>query len=98
MNDNNTVDCTIKEVYDQVEEFIRKQNEYTEKILAEIITNYDFIVGSRECKDMLMEILPEGASIVCSPFIASPTMIYAIKKFDVVDLIMGTQAEDEEQA
>lgn len=34
-----------------------------------------------------MEILPEGATIVCSPYITDPTMMYAIKKFDIKDLV-----------
>ena len=80
---------------DSIDEFIRQQREYTEKTLAEIITNYDFIVGSKECKYRLMEVLPEGANVVCSPYIESPTTIYAIKKFNAVDFIMGTQAESE---
>ena len=70
-----------------IDEFIRQQTEYKERALAEIITKYDFIVGSIECKYRLMEILPEGATIVCSPHIEDPTMIYAIKKFDIRDLL-----------
>ena len=41
-----------------------------------------------------MEILPEGASIVCSPYIQSPTMIYAIKKFDITDLLADPQESE----
>ena len=74
-----------------VNEFIRQQREYTERTLAEIITKYDFVVGSIECKHKLMEALPEGANIICSPFINSPTMIYAIKKFDIMDLLFEPQ-------
>ena len=74
-----------------VNEFIRQQREYTERTLAEIITKYDFVVGSMECKHKLMEALPEGANIICSPFINSPTMIYAIKKFDIMDLLFEPQ-------
>ena len=70
-----------------IDEFIRQQTEHKERALAEIITKYDFIVGSIECKYRLMEILPEGATIVCSPHIEDPTMIYAIKKFDIRDLL-----------
>lgn len=84
---------SIEYINNVINEFIRKQREHTERILAEIITEYDFVVGSIECKCKLMEILPEGANIVCSPYIASPTMIYAIKRFGVQDLIMGTPAE-----
>ena len=58
-----------------------------EKELAWIITNYDFIVGSIECKNRLMEILPDDANIICSPYVEDPTMIYAVKKFDIKDLI-----------
>ena len=79
-----------------VNEFIRQQREYTERTLAEIITKYDFVVGSIECKHKLMEALPEGANIICSPFINSPTMIYAIKKFDIMDLLFEPQ-EGEKQ-
>ena len=70
-----------------VDEFIRQQTEYKERALTKIITTYDFVVGSVECKHRLMEILPEGATIICSPYIEDPTMIYAIKKFDVRDLL-----------
>ena len=76
---------------DVINEFIRQQREHTERTLAEIITKYDFVVGSIECKHKLMEALPEGANIICSPFINSPTMIYAIKKFDIMDLLFEPQ-------
>ena len=78
-----------------IDEIIRKQSKYTEGTLAEIITKYDFIVGSIECKRRLMEVLPEGANIVCSPYIEDPTMIYAIKKFDIADLIESYNVERE---
>jgi hypothetical protein len=75
------------EIYKQIEEFARLQMEYEERVLAEIITKYDFLVGSKECKYRLMEILPDDANIICSPYIEDPTMIYAIKKFDIKDLL-----------
>lgn len=75
-------------------EFIRQQREHTERTLAEIITKYDFIVGSKECKHKLMKIFPEGMNIICSPYIEDPTIIYAIKKFDAMDLIMGSQESE----
>ena len=78
---------SIDGVFKQIEEFARQQVEYKEKTLAEIIAKYDFIVGSTEVKCKLMEILPEGANVICSPYIENPTMIYAIKKFDMMDLI-----------
>ena len=83
-------------MFEEIEKFIRLQREYKEQTLAEIITKYDFIVGSKECKFKLMEVLPEGANIICSPYIESPTTVYAIKKFDTMDLIMGTPAASEE--
>ena len=82
---------TFDDILGEIEKFTRLQREYKEQELAEIITKYDFIVGSKECKLKLMEVLPEGANIICSPYIESPTTIYAIKKFDTIDLIMGTR-------
>ena len=79
-----TVENAITQMIDEI---VRQQREHTEKTLAEIITKYDFIVGSKECKHRLMEVLPEGANIICSPYVKSPTIIYAIKKFDVMDFI-----------
>ena len=82
-------------MFKEIERFISLQMEYKEQTLAEIITKYDFIVGSIECKDRLKGILPKETNIVCSPYIASPTTIYAIKKFDIGDLTMATLAERE---
>ena len=75
------------ELFSEIEKFTRLQRECKERTLAEIITKYDFVVGSKECKCKLMEVLPEGANIICSPYIESPTTIYAIKKFDTMDLL-----------
>lgn len=80
---------SINNALEEIEKIARLQREYTEQTLAGIITKYDFIVGSVELKAKLMAVLPEGASVICSPHIESPTMIYAIKKFDVMDLING---------
>lgn len=74
------------EMFAEIKKFNQLQKEYKEQRLAEIIARYDFIVGSIECKDRLKEILPEEANILCSPYMASPTTIYAIKKFDIMDL------------
>ena len=82
---------SIDEMFAEIEKFTRLQREYKEQTLAEIITKYDFIVGSKECKFKLMEVLPEGANIICSPYIESPTTIYAIKKFDTADLLYESQ-------
>ena len=76
-------------ILEEVEKYYCQQKEYEEQTLAEIITKYDFVVGSKECKHMLMEVLPEGANIICSPFIDSPTTIYAIKKFDARDILLS---------
>jgi len=84
----------IDSVFNQIEEFERQQREHTAKTLSEIITKYDFIVGSKECKYMLMEILPEGANVICTPYIDDPTKIYAIKKFDIMDLCRNAESEE----
>ena len=76
----------VNSINQMIDEIVRQQREHTEKILAEIITQYDFIVGSEECKCRLMKVLPEGANIVCTPYIDDPTKIYAIKKFDIMEL------------
>lgn len=86
----------VNPITQMIEEFIRQQREYTEKTLAEIITKYDFVVGSKEYKSMLMEILPEGANIICSPYIESPTTIYAVKKFNAMDLMYKPQESEVE--
>ena len=94
MDDSYSRSVVIDSVFNQIDEIVRQQREHTEKTLAEIITKYDFIVGSKECKCRLMEILPEGASVVCSPYIGDPTKIYAIKKFDVMDLCRNAESEE----
>ena len=82
-----TFSYDTNEILSEIEKLNRLQKEQKAQTLAEIITKYDFIVGSIECKDRLKGILPEGANIICSPYIESPTMIYAIKKFDATDLL-----------
>ena len=74
---------SLDEIKGEIEKLYCLQKDHEEQKLAEIITKYDFIVGSKECKHKLMEMLPEGADIICSPYIEDPTTIYAIKKFDV---------------
>lgn len=86
---------SIDSIIEEIEKFTRLQREYKEQTLAEIITKYDFIVGSKECKCRLMEVLPEGANIICSPYIESPTTIFAIKKFDIMDLLHEPQVTAE---
>lgn len=95
---NHNVKYKIDNMFEEIEKFNRLQMEYKEQTLAEIITKYDFVVGSKECKHKLMEVLPDGVNIICSPYIENPTMIYAIKKFDVMDLLKEpyrTESEDE---
>ena len=70
-----------------INEILRKEREYTEKSLAEIVEKYDFIVCSTACMNKLQEILPEGAKIAYSPYIGDPATIYVIKKFDMMDLL-----------
>ena len=82
-----TSSYSLDNLFEAIERFERLQREYKEQTLAEIITKYDFIVGSIECKCRLMQVLPNGTNIICSPYIESPTTIYAIKKFDINDYI-----------
>lgn len=89
----NTFSYSIDELFAEIEKFTRLQREYKDQKLAEIITKYDFIVGSEECKFKLMEVLPDGANIICTPYIDSPTAIYAVKKFDVINLIDTQESE-----
>lgn len=91
-----TFSYSIDNMFEEIEKFNRLQRECKEQTLVEIITKYDFIVGSKECKCKLMEILPEGANVICSPYIESPTTIYAIKKFDTMDLLIEPQERNEE--
>ena len=85
----------IEDIYNKINEFHRQMLEDKERKLAEIITKYDFLVGSMELKEKLTEILPNGANIVYSPFIENTTTIFAIKKFDVIDLLNAESEVDE---
>lgn len=95
-------DFFFEDFIEQIKEFQRQQLEEREKILAEVITKYDFVVGSKDLKGMLETILPEGANIVYSPYIEDLTSVYAIKKFDIVkdyfsaELIFEAKSEDKE--
>lgn len=77
----------ILEEFNRLQREYKEQKQYKEQKLAEIVTKYDFVVGSIECKTKLMEILPEGANIICSPYIARPTTVYVMKKFEILDCI-----------
>lgn len=88
---------SIEDFYNQVNEFNHQMMEERERTLAEIITKYDFIVGSKELKVKLTEILPKGANIVYSPFIEDVTTVFAIKKFDVIDLLREPYKEESEE-
>ena len=81
------MDITYSAFNEEIEKIIRSYDAQKEQALAAIIARYDFIVGSTECKQKLTAILPEGANVVCSPYIEDPTMIYAIKKFDISDFV-----------
>ena len=83
-----TSSFSIDEMLAEIEKFNCLQRERKEQTLAEIITKYDFIVGSEECKYRLMEALPEGVKVICTPYMEDPTMIYAIKKFNIMDYML----------
>lgn len=78
-------DFFFDDFMEQIKEFQRQQLEEREKTLAEIISKYDFIVGSKDLKETLETFLPEGATIVYSPYIENLTSVYAVKKFDMMD-------------
>lgn len=78
--DFNDFQKSINKIYDEMAQ-------ERERHLAEIIERYDFIVGSSELKERLEKILPDGANVVYSKYVESPTTIFAIKKFDIFDLI-----------
>ena len=78
---------SIEEFNDELNKLCRQMMEEKEKMLIDIITKYDFVVGSADLKAKLTEILPKEANIVYSPLIEDQTTIFAIKKFDVTDLI-----------
>jgi len=80
--------------FEQIKKFQRHQLEEREKILAEAITKYDFMVGSKDLKETLETILPEGANILYSPYIESLTSVYAIKKFDMMDFLFNPQESE----
>lgn len=79
---------------EQIKEFQRHQLEEREKTLAEVITKYDFMVGSKDLKETLKTILPEGANIAYTPYIVDPTSVYAIKKFDMMDYLFEPQESE----
>lgn len=76
--------------FDQVKEYIRSQNE---RELARIVQNYDFIVGSKEVLYELTKVLPKDAKIVYSPYIEDPNLVYAVKKFDILDIFNKEREE-----
>lgn len=80
----------------QIKEFQRLQEEERERTLTEIITKYDFIVGSKDLKETLETILPEDTNIVYSPYIEDLTSVFAIKKFDMMNYLFGAESEDKE--
>lgn len=94
-----TFSYSIDEMFAEIEKFNRLQREYEEQTLAEIITKYDFIVGSKDLKGTLETILPEGANIAYSPYIKDSTSVYVIKKFDMMDFFpvkpaFGSESEE----
>lgn len=73
-------------VTETVNDMLRRKMEYMRKDFVEIIKKHDFITGSMETKDKILEILP-GANVVYSLYVKDPTMVYVIKKFDIKDLL-----------
>lgn len=87
---------TFSNILEEMEKLRKSIGEYTEKTLAEIITKYDFLVGSKELKGKLTEALPKAAKIIYSPYIEDPTVIYAIKKFEISSLFTTPYKPEED--
>ena len=83
--------------FEIIEKYIQECEERREKTLTEIITRYDFLVGSKELKCRLIEALPKGAKIIYSPYIESSTTVYAIKKFEVSSLFSTPYKSESEE-
>jgi len=75
------------EIGNYISKFVEQEMEEREKELARLVSEYDFIVGSIECKRELIKVLPPKANIVYSPYVADRRTVYVIKKFDIADLI-----------
>jgi len=84
--------------FEMIEKAIQEYEEQREKELAEIITKYDFLVGSEELKGKLIEVLPKEAKIIYTPFIDDPTVVYAIKKFEVSSLFSEPYKPESEES
>lgn len=69
---------------EEIKNMVRLQKE---RELAEIVQKYNFIVGSKEAKYALTKVLPKDANIIYSPFIEEPNLVYAVKKFDILDIL-----------
>lgn len=78
-------DFGINDIFDQIKKYEQQWTENREKELATIFQENDFIVGSLELKRQLEMILPSNANVVYSKYIDDPTMIYAVRKFDIYE-------------
>ena len=71
-------------VIEELKEMTRLQKE---RELAEIVQNYDFIVGSKEAKYALTKVLPKDAKVIYSPYLYDPNLVYMVKKYDILDIL-----------
>ena len=71
-------------VIEEIKEMTRLQKE---RELAEIVQNYDFIVGSKEAKYALTKVLPKDAKVIYSPYLDDPNLVYMVKKYDILDIL-----------
>lgn len=83
--------------FEMIEKAIQEYEEQRKKELVEIIMKYDFLVGSKELKGKLIEALPKDTKVVYSPFIEDPTVVYAIKKFEVSSLFSEPYKPESEE-
>ena len=78
----------IDSFFEQIEKYEREWREHREQELAKICEEHDFIVGSPELKLQLLEHLPNGANVVYSKYLDDPTLIIAIRKFNLSEYLM----------
>jgi hypothetical protein len=88
---------SLKEMNDTINNITNLRKERAEKALVEAIEKYDFMVASKDAMYKLKEVLPDGANIVCSPYIEDSTNVYVIKKFDIMDYIKQSDIKREDK-
>lgn len=69
----------IESINNSIQKMYEQQVEITEKCIAQACIENDFVVGSIDSKIQLESILPNGTTIVYSPYV-DPKLILMVKK------------------